>query len=381
MSFWGRVGTAFATGGLSELGGLRPIAEKVAPDAYNTVFGDPGADQERQRKTLLYQQAQAAGGAADQAQGNYQQLGQQGNGALAALQRQAQGQDSISAEQLRQGLAQSLAQQRSLAAGASPRNAAMAARTAAIQSGRAASGLAGQQALAGLQERAQAQQQYGTLLGNLRGQDASMALGSRQAAIGGYGAGQAGAPEKSWLEKYGPAIQGGISSAAMSDIRAKTNIRPADDAALAALSRVPAIQYTYRDPARHGQGVQLGVPAQALERVGLGQAVVDTPRGKAIDAGKLTGANTAAIAALSRQVLQLQRDQTPRVPATPPLPGVDDAAYQAQVALDRRRAQLAGRPYYRPVQYTPPPVAGARPWYAGLADANTGTGLEDAGGQ
>jgi hypothetical protein len=275
------------------------------------ITDDPAAEQERARKALLQQQAQAAGQFADTSAGNYQTLGLRGSGALDALQRQAQGQDSVSALQLQQALQQNVAAQRSLAAGASPQNAAMAARTAAIQTGRLGAGLAGQQALAGLQERNQAQQAYAQLLQGLRGQDLNATLGSRQTATQGYGAANAGMPEKSWIEKYGPAVQGGLSAAAktMSDRLLKTDVRDGAPDANKAIDSLRAYAYRYKDP-QYGEGPQVGVMAQDLEKAGLGQAVVNTPAGKAIDPGKLSGANTAMIAALGRRVAELERAPT-----------------------------------------------------------------------
>src|SRR5678815_2977267 len=153
---------------------------------------EPWQIDDAMRKRLLAQQAGLSGQFADQGQAGYGALGQRGTGALDYLQQQAQGQNSVSAEQLRQGLQQNQAGMMSYAAGASPQNAAMAARTAAIQSGRLGAGLAGQQAIARLQERQQAQQQYGQLLQALRAQELQAALQSRQNAMGGYGAAQAG---------------------------------------------------------------------------------------------------------------------------------------------------------------------------------------------
>src|SRR6187399_344135 len=221
--------------------GLNALNAIVPPTAFfdstrgslaTTALADPGADAERKRKELLYGQAAGAGTFADRGEQGYGQLGAQGQLALQGLRAQSLGQNSVSAEQLRQGLQQNQAAQMSMAAGASPQNVAMAARTAAIQSGRLGAGLAGQQAIAGLQERNQAQQQYGQLLQALRAQELQAALQSRQSAMGGYGAAQAGAPEKSWLEKYGPAIQSGFSAAtAASDRRLKTDIKDGDESA------------------------------------------------------------------------------------------------------------------------------------------------------
>lgn len=277
-------------------------------DRLSGLFSDPGADQENLRKAMLAQQAQAAGSFANYAQAGYGALGQQGNDALAQLQRYAQGQDSVSAEQLRQGLQQNIAAQSSAAAGAPPRQAAAAARTAMMMSGRLGAGLAGQQAIAGLQERQQAQQQYGQLLQGLRGQDLNAALGSRQTAVQGYGAGQQGAPEKSLIEKYGPAAQAALSAAATaaSDRRLKIDIKDGDRDANRATAKLSPFKFAYKDT-RHGEGEQLGVMAQDLEKAGLGHAVIDTPAGKMVHGAKLATSNTAMISALGRRLAKLER--------------------------------------------------------------------------
>lgn len=309
MGLLGRLGTAFATGGFSELGGIRPIAENVAPDAWNTAFGDPGAEAERQRKDMLYGQAARAGAFANQGQRSYRDLGAQGNDALAGLRATAMGQNSVSAEQLRQGLAQNLGAQMSMAAGASPQNAAMAARTAAIQSGRLGAGLAGQQAIAGLQERQQAQQNYAALLQALRAQELQAALGSRQNAMQGYGANNAGAPEKSFIEKYGPAGEGALTAIMQkSDRRAKTDIKDGDESANKAVSGLASYLYRYKDE-RDGKGERLGIMAQDLERAGLGHAVIDTPRGKMVHGAHLATANSAMIGALGRRLAKLEESK------------------------------------------------------------------------
>jgi hypothetical protein len=291
------------------------------------------------RQALLAQQGGIAGQFADQAQTGYNAYGQQAQGALAALQRQASGQDSVSAMQLRQALGQQLAQQRSFAAGASPRNAAGAARTAAIQMGRASTAAAGQQAVAGQAERNAANQQYGQLVGQLRGQDLSAATQSRQNALGGYGAPNTGAAQPSWIQQYGPAIAGGAAAAA-SDRRLKTDLGPGDDKANAAIDALRPYAYRYKDPQQYGTGPQLGTTTQDLSRAGLGQAVVKDPATGAgmIDAGKLSGANTAMIAALGRRIQELEagkkgeRMNLVRV--------FDPEGADAQEALDRRRVQL-----------------------------------------
>ncbi|MGE5802943.1 MAG: hypothetical protein ACM358_11875 [Gemmatimonadota bacterium] len=179
-----------------------------------TGMDDPGADAERMRKAMLAQQAGAAGGFADTAQQGYGQLGGEAAAQRDYLGRLSRGEDSVSAEQLRQSLQQNQAAQMSMAASASPQNAASTARLAAILASRQASGMSGAAAIAGLQERQAAHQALANMIMQQRGQDLNAALGSRQTAVSGYGAGMQGQPEKSWLEKYGPVIRDAASFAA-----------------------------------------------------------------------------------------------------------------------------------------------------------------------
>lgn len=282
-------------------GGPPPAPPPALRD--QTGLADPWKVSDKTRQDLLAQQGGRAGMFADQSERGYAQYGAQGQGALDQLQAQANGQNSVSALQLRQGLQQNLAAQRAQAASASPQNAAMAARTAAMQSSRLGAGLAGQQAVAGLQERNQAQQQYGAMLQGLRGQDLNAALSSRQNANSGYGAGNTGAPQKTWSETYGPAIIAGAS--AVSDRRLKTGIRDGDESADKAIKGLRSFMFRYKDE-QHGKGDQLGVMAQDLERAGLKHAVIDTPTGKVVHGAKLATANTAMISALGRRLAALE---------------------------------------------------------------------------
>lgn len=117
----------------------------------------------------------------------YANLGKDTGAVKDQLLGQMQGKNSVSAEQLRQGLQQNLAAQSSMAAGARPANAAMAARTAAMQAGRLGSGLAGQQAMAGIAERNAAAGQLGNFLSQQRQLELQAALQGRQNALAGYG--------------------------------------------------------------------------------------------------------------------------------------------------------------------------------------------------
>jgi hypothetical protein len=229
----------------------------------------------------------------------------------------ASGRNSVSSEQLRQGLDQNLAAQRSMAASASPAEQAMAARTAMIQSGRLGAGMSGQAALAGLQERQGAMQQLSGLDLQQRQQDSNVALGSRGNAISAYGgagsaygqvAGNTGMnTDEARLKQLAGLTQGGLQAAAMfSDERLKEDVKGGDKDANRAIAALRAYTFKYKNE-QHGKGKQVGVMAQDLEGAGLGHAVFETPAGKAVHGAKLSGANTAMIAALGRRVEELEK--------------------------------------------------------------------------
>lgn len=267
---------------------------------------DPGADQERERRRLLYEQAQKSAGFADQGEAGFGALGGEASAQRDYLRRLASGEDSVSAMQLKQGLARNIAENQSMAASASPQNAAGAARLGAILASRQASGMSGAAALAGIQERQAAHQGLSSMILQQRQQDLNAALQARQSANAGYGAYTTPmTPEKSWLEKYGPAIQGGITAASMSDRRVKKNIRRGDREANEAIRGLRAYVFKYKD-GRHGEGEQTGVMAQDMERAGLGHAVIDTPEGKAVHGAKAATSALGLVAALGRRVEKLE---------------------------------------------------------------------------
>lgn len=268
-----------------------------------TGLNDPWHVSDQTRQDLLAQQGGLSGQFASQAQQGYNAYGQQANQGLANLYAQSQGQNSVSALQLQQGVQQNLASQQAQAASASPQNSAMAARTAAIQSGRINAGLSGQQATAGLQERNQASQLYSQQLQGLRGQDLNAALSARQNAESGYGAGATGAPQKNWSETYGPAIIAGAS--AISDERLKTKIKDGSKDARSALAGLSAHSFSYKNQ-KHGKGTQLGVMAQDLERAGLGHAVMNTPHGKMVHGAKLATSLAAMMPGLDARLSKLE---------------------------------------------------------------------------
>jgi len=263
--------------------------------------------EEQRRKMALEESARAAGNFAGQGEAGYGQMS-----AELAKQRQffndmMNGRNSVATEQLRQGLQQQQAQQMSMAAGASPQNSAMAARTAAMMMGRNASGMAGQAAQAQLAERQMAADQLAKMNLGQRGQDIEVGLGSRQNQMTGLGANRPDKPkEPTFMQNVGAGIGAAAGKGLFSDERLKTDIGSGDKAAKKALQTLAAKTYRYKDE-KYGAGGQLGVMAQALERAGLGQAVIDTDDGKMIDTNKLTGANTALLASIGRRVDKLEK--------------------------------------------------------------------------
>lgn len=222
------------------------------------------------------------------------------------LRGQMMGQNSVSAEQLRQGQQSNIAAQRSLAASAAPQNSAMAARTAANNTAKLGYGMSGQQATAGLQERNQAaqnlassQQGMGQLQATARGQDAN-------ATNGAYGvAGTAYGNTIQNGQKYGisGAMGGGAGGFAslFSDERLKKNIKGADADSKQTLGKLNAYRFDYKDE-KHGKGNQLGVMAQELEKAGLGHVIEEKSEGKAVNTGRLSLANTAMLASIHKRL-------------------------------------------------------------------------------
>jgi hypothetical protein len=251
----------------------------------------------------LRRQSGKAGSFADTAQGQFLS---QGDALRAQLGRQMSGQESLSGEQLRQGLQQNVAAQQSMAAGARGGNQAMAARGAAMNSANLGAGLAGQQAMAGIAERQAAAQG----LGALRGQDLQATLGGRGQAIQGYGitAGDPSNAEKAW--NVGKDV---LQMYAASDVRLKTDIGDGRDESRELLRSLGASSYRYKDPQMNGPGRHVGIMAQDLERTPQGRAMVtDTPQGKAIDGGKLVTALGAGVSDLEARLAKLEREKKGR---------------------------------------------------------------------
>lgn len=87
-----------------------------------------------------------------------------------------------------------------------------------------------------------------------------------------------------------------------SDENLKTNIQPSDKSLNSFLSSINAYNYSYKEPQIDGSGTFTSPMAQELEATELGkQAVIDTPRGKMVNYGRLGGVNLAASAVLYKE--------------------------------------------------------------------------------
>lgn len=96
----------------------------------------------------------------------------------------------------------------------------------------------------------------------------------------------------------------------MSDERAKESVSHGPGTELRALlESVEPVAYSYKPgaAATEGHGRHVGVMAQDLERTPAGRSmVVDTPRGKMVDGGKMAAASLAAAADLDHRVRALE---------------------------------------------------------------------------
>lgn len=95
----------------------------------------------------------------------------------------------------------------------------------------------------------------------------------------------------------------GVDAMFLSDVRAKEKIKPFDTDKF--LSELSGVSYKYKEPEKHGEGEQIGILAQDLEKV-FPQAVVDSPEGKRIDTEKLAGPIMANLAGLNERLRKLE---------------------------------------------------------------------------
>jgi hypothetical protein len=92
-----------------------------------------------------------------------------------------------------------------------------------------------------------------------------------------------------------------------SDENLKTNISPATRGINDFLAAIHAHTYNYKHPELDGAGTYTSPMAQELEKTEIGKsAVINTPRGKMVDYGRLSGVNLAASSVLYREQQRLQ---------------------------------------------------------------------------
>jgi hypothetical protein len=172
---------------------------------FNPLTWGDESDSAKKKRNNIDHEGQEASGFANEGQDAYTGLRAEQNAARQRLADQASGKISLSGEQLRQGLQQNLAAQRSMQASASPGNAAMAARMASQNAARLGYGMSGQAATAGIQEQMEASRAYNDAIARQRAMELQQALASRQNAVSAY---NSVTPDKSFIDKWGPAITG-----------------------------------------------------------------------------------------------------------------------------------------------------------------------------
>lgn len=93
----------------------------------------------------------------------------------------------------------------------------------------------------------------------------------------------------------------------VSDERAKTSIEPAERDVRAMLGELGVHSYRYKDPA-DGAGRYVSPMAQELEKTPIGKsAVIETPRGKMVDYGRLGGITLAAAALHEKRIAEIEK--------------------------------------------------------------------------
>jgi len=102
----------------------------------------------------------------------------------------------------------------------------------------------------------------------------------------------------------------GFKITSASDEKSKKNVKESDMSPKSFLDALQAYSYDYKDPSAPGagEGKHLSVMAQDLEKAGpVGKsAVLDTPNGKMVDYGKLSGAMLASQAHLNERLSKIE---------------------------------------------------------------------------
>jgi len=324
----GRIGLGYATGGISEIPGVRGAFNDFGGALKNTFLPEvPGVDPYNpNRENFQTNQSGFNQRFADQYNNQSAQSNQNYQTELFGdLQSRVAGnKPSVAEQQFSNSLDQLRAQQASQAASQGGYNPA-AQRASAFNTAQIGQQGAGQAALLRAQEQNAAEQLFANALNQARGQDFQRQMGFEQLGFNRdqLTAQQNQAYEQNMLNKYmadigrqqdaqgrqaagiGSLLQGGGSVAAMfSDRNLKKDIRRGDHSIEEFLNELSAFQYKYKK----GDGKdKLGVMAQDLEKSKLGkQMVLETPDGKMVDYGQGFSAMMAAIAYLNDKVKKVE---------------------------------------------------------------------------
>lgn len=217
-----------------------------------------------------------------------------------ALQTQAAGGGPSVATAMLNNNAQTISNNASaMAAGARGVNPGLALKNATQAGTDATQQAASQGVAARMQEQLNAQQQLGGQLNTMMGQGLQ-AQQQKDIVNSGVAGGNADRSSKT----AGGLVNGLFGAVAMSDERAKTNVKDGTGDAQAMLDSISAKTYEYKDPSQPGagDGQHTSPMAQDLEKTPMGASMVqDTPDGKVVDYGKGFGALMAGMAALNKR--------------------------------------------------------------------------------
>lgn len=119
-------------------------------------------------------------------------------------------------------------------------------------------------------------------------------------------AGQYNANGAQNMQLVGSAIQAGATAAAASDENLKEDISDFDASAF--LDTLTPSKYKYKDPAKHGEGKQVGVMAQDVEKE-VPQMVKNTPEGKYLDYNKAGGPIFASLADIHKRLKKVEGEE------------------------------------------------------------------------
>jgi len=149
-----------------------------------------------------------------------------------------------------------------------------------------------------------AEQQANKNLAQIQYDNEMKKLGAVSGALGQQ-AQMYGQQAQARTDLLGTAAQSGATAYA-SDVNVKKDIEKADISSM--LDKLTGYKYSYKKPSLHGEGPQVGVMAQDLEKSELGsQAVAEDMDGvKRVDYNKLGGPILAALAEINKRVNSLE---------------------------------------------------------------------------